>query len=127
MKPVKVGQSVRLSVEARPEHTADALGNRGVTVLSTPALIGFVEAACTRAIRASFDDGEASVGTAVNVAHRAPAPVGATLIIEARVKEVEGNRILFAVEARHGNRLVMEGTHSRAVVNLKRFLGRRGR
>ena len=44
----------------------------------------------------------------------------------ARVLEVDGRSVLFAVEAHDGERKIGEGTHRRGAVNLDAFAKRHG-
>ncbi|HLI12499.1 MAG TPA: thioesterase family protein [Alphaproteobacteria bacterium] len=126
MKPVALGQSHTYRVETTHAHTADALGNKGMTVIATPILIGFLELAAHGCIEPQFEPGEGSVGTFVNVRHLAAAPAGAVVEATATVTEVAGRQVTFAVTAKWNDTLLMEGTHGRAVVNLARFFARLG-
>lgn len=126
MKPVTIGQSHTHRVKTTHAHTADALGNRGVNVVATPVLIGFLEDAAMECLKSAYEDGEGSVGTFVNVCHLAPAPAGAVIEATAEVSAVKGRQVEFAVSARWGEVLLMEGSHGRAVVNLARFFARLG-
>lgn len=126
MKSIATGSSKTLTIATAVHHTASAVGNAGVEVVSTPALILFLEDAAEQAIRQSYDAGEASVGTVVNIRHLAAVPAGATIEAEACVIAVDGRRITFDVAARHGQKLVMTGTHERYVVDLARFLAKQG-
>ena len=54
------------------------------------------------------------VGSEVNVRHLAPTPVGRTVVATARVVEVSGRSLLFAVEAHDGVRKIGEGTTAAA-------------
>lgn len=122
MKPIAVGANGVYRIEPTPAHTASAIGNAGVHVVSTPALIGFLEDASHRAILDCYDAGEVSVGTKVDVEHLAAAPLGQAIDATAEVIAVQGRRVDFKVEARQAGRLVMQGRHQRAVVLLARFL-----
>lgn len=126
MKPLDTTISKTLVITASPAHTASAVGNTGVEVVSTPALILFLEDAAEQAIRHCYDPGEASVGTIVNIRHLAAVPAGATIAADARVTAVEGRRVSFDVEVRHGEKVVMTGKHERHVVELARFLAKQG-
>jgi 2-hydroxychromene-2-carboxylate isomerase/predicted thioesterase len=123
MKPIPIGARASHRILPTAAHTAAAVGNPGVHVVSTPALIGFLEDASHLAIEPYYDSGEASVGTKVEIEHLAPAHVGLPLELSAEVTGVKGRRIDFKVEARQEGRLVMAGRHQRAVVDLARFLG----
>jgi predicted thioesterase len=122
MQAIPPNLSNRIAFTPEERHTASALGNVGVHVVSTPALIGFLELACHQSILPHCDPGEASVGTRVEVDHLAAAFLGTPIIAESRVTAVEGRRIVFEVVARQGDRVVMRGRHGRAVVVLERLL-----
>jgi fluoroacetyl-CoA thioesterase len=83
-----------------------------------------MEIAAGEAIKGHLPVGWATVGSEVNIRHLAPTPVGRTVVATARVIEVVGRSVLFAVEAHDGVRKVGEGTHRRGAVNLESFLKR---
>ena len=126
MKPVAIGQSHTYKVKTTRAHTADALGNKGVNVVATPVLIGFLEIAATECLRPACDDGEGSVGTFVNVRHLAPAPAEVVIEATAVVTAVNGRQVEFALSAKWDKVLLMDGSHGRAVVELARFFARVG-
>jgi fluoroacetyl-CoA thioesterase len=107
-----------------PGHTAAALGNPGVEVVGTPFLIGYLEIAAHSAIFPYCETGGATVGTRIEVNHFAPALPGRPVVTEARVIAVDGRRVLFEVELRQGERLIMKGRHGRAIVDLEKLLAR---
>jgi fluoroacetyl-CoA thioesterase len=121
MKPVPKGASKSSKIEIGHAHTADAFGNKGVTVVATPMLIGFLEGVSHQAIEPYFEPGEGSVGTLVNVRHLAGAPIGAVIEVSAKVIAVEGRAVEFDVEARWNKTLLMTGIHGRVVIDLARF------
>lgn len=122
MKPVVPGTRHRWSIVPPASDTASAIGNPGVDVVSTPALIGYLEMTSHYLIEPHFEDGEASVGTAVNIRHRAAAFPGTQVDCEARLEAVQGRRLIFSVTAHQGGKLIMDGKHERAVVRLDGFL-----
>ncbi len=124
MKPVDRGTAHSYTIATGHEHTAEAFGNVGVPVVGTPALIGFLETAADRCLRPFYEGREGSVGTVVEVAHLAPAPVNATIEARAEVIASEGRRIRFSVAAFDGTTPLMKGIHERVVVDLDRFLGK---
>jgi fluoroacetyl-CoA thioesterase len=124
MKPIPLGLHGDWQVTPGPDHTAAAVGNVGVDVVGTPFLVGYFELAAHHAILPYCEAGEATVGTRIEVDHLAAAVAGRPVIAEARVTSVEGKRILFAVEVRQGERVLMRGWHGRAIVRLDRLLSR---
>lgn len=123
MKPIPPGRSTSYSVVPTSQHLAAAIGNPGVAAVATTALILFIEEACYLAVAPFYEEGEATVGTKVEVEHRAACFAGAPLLCKAEVIGVEGRRIDFAAEITSGDKIVMTGRHQRAIVDLKRFLG----
>ena len=122
MKPIALGASHRRQVTAGPGELASALGNAGVDVVSSPAIIGHLEMACHHVIDPYFDDGEASVGVGFSLRHVAAAFPNRPMDVSAELIAQDGKRFTFRVEARQDGRTVMTGEHERALVQLDRFL-----
>jgi fluoroacetyl-CoA thioesterase len=85
-------------------------------VLATPALIGLMERACAACLQPGLRAGEMSVGVRVAVTHKAPTPIGAQVLAQARWRRTEGALHVFDVEARDAGGIVASGEHARAVV-----------
>ena len=122
MRPLDPGAEGRWQVVPGADDTAAAIGNTGVVVVSSQALIGFLEQASHLAVCQAFEPGEISVGVRVAVDHVGPAYAGQAVDCHARLTAVDGHRLTFAVTATQDGRQVMTGTHVRAVVELERFL-----
>ncbi len=120
---IEVGLVGRVERTVREGDTAHAGGNRGVRVLSTPTLIGWLEDAAGAATAGRLPPGHGEVGVHVDVWHRAAAPVGARVRCEARlVGAIGGRKLTYVVRAEdEGGRLLMDGTLERRVVDLARF------
>ena len=95
-------------------------------VYGTPMMILAMEIASGEAVKGHLPEGWATVGSEVNVRHLAPTPVGRTVVATARVVEIAGRSVLFAVEAHDGVRKIGEGTHRRGAVHVESFLKRAG-
>jgi predicted thioesterase len=113
-----------LTVVVTEEMTAAHFGNDGVEVLATPYIVGLLETASVLAIQAALQPGQATVGTRVDLRHEAATPCGAQVTASARLIEVDGRRLTFAVEARDPLDRLASGIHERVVVDLDRFLER---
>jgi predicted thioesterase len=123
MKAIPLGHVNTMEFVPEERHTASVVGN--AEVVSTPALIGFLEQTSHRAIVPFVEAGEVSVGTRVEVDHLAAAFLGRPVVASATVGGVDGRRITFEIEARQGDKLVMKGRHFRAIVSRDRLLGRK--
>jgi len=126
MRHPRIGKQTSLTIEATEEDSAAVVGNTNVDVVATTSLILFLEAVAAELIDDCCEAGEISVGSAVNVRHLAAAPIGARIKATAKVTAVQGRRIDFAVEAHHGRKTLMIGTHQRVVVNQERFMKQHG-
>jgi predicted thioesterase len=62
-----------------------------------------------------------SVGTIVDIKHLAATPVGAEVILKAKVISVDGRRVMFKVEAQDRLEKIGEGRHERFIINVPRF------
>jgi predicted thioesterase len=119
LEPGMVHEEV-LVVEEK--HTAVHLGSGGVHVLATPILVALMEAASRNLVDPQLDPGYMSVGISLNIKHLAATPMGMRVTARAELESVEGRRLNFKVEAYDEQEKVGEGTHTRAVINLERFL-----
>jgi fluoroacetyl-CoA thioesterase len=93
-------------------------------VFATGFLVGLVEWTCIQALAPHLEAGEQSLGTRVELSHEAPTPVGDTVTVEVTLREVEGRRLLFEVEARDESAVICRGRHERAVIDAERFARR---
>ncbi len=119
-----IGKGLRgeASVIVNESNIASKLGSGSLPVFGTPALIALMERAAVNALRPHLDEGQDSVGVAVNVRHLAATPMGKRVQAEAQVTAVEGNRIVFAVKAYDAVEMVGEGTHERVLVDRDSFM-----
>ena len=107
-----------------PELTVGSHVEGMPPVYATPMMIMLMEKASGAALAGHLPAGWITVGAEVNVRHLAPTPVGRTVTATARVVEVDGRSVLFAVEAEDGVRKIGEGAHRRGAVNLESFAKR---
>lgn len=112
--------SVTLLVE--DVDTAVAMRSGDVPVLATPRLIALAEQASVEAIADALASGTTTVGSAVQVTHLAPTPVGQKVTAEAVLETVEGRRLSFRVSVSDARGLVAAGRITRVIVVRDRFL-----
>jgi len=106
------------------EHTAIHLGSGDVAVLSTPSMILFMESTALELARRHLPEDKTSVGVGVDVRHLRAAPVGAEIEVRAELLSIDGNRLVFWVEAWWGDKKIGHGVHERAIVDKEEFLAR---
>jgi fluoroacetyl-CoA thioesterase len=126
LENVRVSMTGRREIVVTRELTVGHHVDGMPFVYGTPMMIMAMELASGEAVRAHLPPGWATVGSEVNVRHLAPTPMGRTVVATARVIEVSGRSLLFAVLAHDGERVIGDGTHRRGVVNLQSFAKRFG-
>ncbi len=122
--PLAPGLAGQASVTVSADLTAAALGSGNVSAFSTPALIALMEGAAVAALEGRLPAEQTSVGTRLDVRHLAATPVGMTVRAAATLTDVDGRRLVFAVEAHDDVEQVGAGTHERFVVDRARFEAR---
>src|SRR5947199_5613742 len=123
---IELGMTGEATTTVVHENTAAAVGAGGVEVFGTPMMIALMENASWRAVAASLDEGDVTVGSLVNVQHLGATPLGQRVRATAELIEIDGRRLVFQVEAYDEQKKIGQGKHERFVVNLERFLKRIG-
>jgi fluoroacetyl-CoA thioesterase len=122
MRQIPLGAKGTFTLRVLPEHLANQFKDAMLPqVLATPVMILIMENAALNAMRSFLDLGESAIGTAIDVRHLAATPVGHDVLAEAEVIKVEGKRIKFKVSAGDEIEEIGNGTHQRAVINLRSF------
>ena len=122
----KIPLGVRGEVEERVEfkHTLTAHNEALPPVYSTPDMIRLMETAAFHALHPYCEEGELTVGTAINIEHRAAAGIGALVKAEAVLESFDGRFYVLRVSARDERQELGRGTVSRAMISVRNFLDR---
>lgn len=118
------GATARVELTVTDSDTAQAVGSGDVPVLGTPRLLALAEAATVAATATGLPPGMTTVGTRVELDHRAATPVGRTVAALARLTEVDGRRLVFEVVVFEAGTTVAQGRIERALVDRHRFVER---
>ena len=124
MANIPIGTKGEFRLLVTTEVAISFMGTEGARVLSTPHMIGYMERTCRDTLLPLLDAGYDTVGTHVNVAHLAAAPIGMSVTFTVEVIRVDGRRVEFRVEARDEKEKIGEGTHERAIINVAKFATR---
>ncbi len=124
MPSIPLGVKGEQQLLVTSEIAIDFLGLEEARVLGTPWLIGHLEWTARNLVKPYLDPGQDTVGTVVNVRHLAASPIGTQVTFRAIVKNVDGRRISFDVEAVDEVERIAEGTHERFIVDIARFATR---
>jgi len=93
-------------------------------VYSTPDMIRLMETAAFHALQPYCEGDEITVGTSINVEHRAASGIGARVRAEAVLESFDGRFYRVRVTARDEVQEIGRGTVTRAVVSVGKFLER---
>lgn len=118
LQPGLTGEASATVSEAQ---TATALGTGSVRVYSSAGMVALLEAAAVAALEGALPPGRTTVGTRLDVRHTAATPVGMAVTARATLQEVDGRRLVFAVEAWDAVEPIGAGTHERFIVDAERF------
>ena len=121
LEKLMVGMTGRHEVVVTRELTVGGHVEGMPDVYGTPFMILAMEIASGQAVKSHLPAGWVTVGTAVNIRHIAPTPVGRTVVATARVTQIGARSVTFEIEAHDGERKIGDGTHRRSAVHLETF------
>ena len=117
--------ALEVGIERTDEFTVedrlvtDVGGTIGVSVLSTPGMIGMMERTAAILSLENLPEGRATVGFEVCVKHVAAAAEGSNCTVSAKLNEIaEERKLRFDVEVKEGERTIGVGTHERRVIEV---------
>ncbi|MFW9924572.1 MAG: thioesterase family protein [Candidatus Thorarchaeota archaeon] len=120
--PVGTTRTENYTVEEK--HIADFLGSGKVAVLSTPSMILMMEHTAMLHAQEFLPEGWITVGTRVDIRHLKSSRIGSTIVVNVTLKEVDGKRLVYEVEAFDGEDKIGDGNHERFIVNKEKFMSR---
>jgi len=118
--PIGVHGETRETVEFK--HTLTAHHPELPPVYSTPDMIRLMETAAFHALQPYCEGDEITVGTSINVQHRAASGIGAHIQAEAVLESFDGRFYTLRVTARDDVQEIGHGTIGRAIVSVGKFL-----
>jgi fluoroacetyl-CoA thioesterase len=121
-KQIPIGTRGEAQETVEFKHTLTAHHAELPPVYSTPDMIRLMETAGFHALQPYCEGDEISVGTSINIEHRAASSIGAHIKAEAVLESFDGRFYVLRVTARDDVREIGRGTIGRAVVSIGRFL-----
>jgi len=117
--PIGVRGEAQESVELK--HTLTAHHPELPPVYSTPDMIRLMETAAFHALQPYCEGDEITVGTSVNIQHRAVSRIGTRVKAEAVLESFDGRFYTLRVKAHDGKHEIGRGKVGRAVVSVGKF------
>jgi len=121
-REIPIGAKGDASETVEFEHTLTAHHPELPPVYSTPDMIRLMETAAFRALQPYCEDDEITVGTAINIQHRAASGIGAPIKAEAVLESFNGRFYSLRVTANDDTQEIGRGTVGRAVVSIGKFM-----
>ncbi|SRR5712692_1722117 len=123
-KPMPIGARGEAEETVEFKHTLTAYHPELPPVYSTPDMIRLMETAAFNALHPYCEGDEITVGTAINIEHRAASAIGARIRAEAVLESFDGRFYMVRVTAWDDIQEIGRGTVSRAVVSVGKFMAR---
>jgi fluoroacetyl-CoA thioesterase len=123
-KEIPIGARGEAEEVVEFKHTLTAHHPDLPPVYSTPDMIRLMETAAFHALHPYCEGDEITVGTAINIEHRAASGIGAYIKAEAVLESFDGRFYTLCVTARDEVQEIGRGRVNRAVVNLGKFLAK---
>lgn len=123
-KAIPIGARGEAEETVEFQHTLTAHHPGLPPVYSTPDMIRLMETAAFHALQSYCEGDEITVGTSINIEHRAASGIGARIKVEAVLEAFDGRFYTVRVTARDDIQEVGRGTVGRAVVSMGKFLER---
>lgn len=107
-----------------PDRTAASVGSGLLPVYATPAMIALMERTASELVAPFLREGEATVGTSIEVKHLAATPEGMEVRCQCVLTAIDRRRLTFAIEVFDAVGLVGTTTHDRFIVDTARFMAK---
>ena len=121
-KDIPIGARGEAEETVAFEHTLTSHHPELPPVYSTPDMIRLMETAAFHALQPYCEGDEITVGTAINIEHRAASGIGARIKAEAVLESFDGRFYTLRVTARDDAQEIGRGTVGRAVVSVGKFV-----
>jgi len=121
-KEIPLGARGEAAETVEFKHTLTSHHPELPPVYSTPDMIRLMETAAFHALQAYCEGDEITVGTAINIEHRAASGIGARIEAEAVLESFDGRFYTLRVTARDNAQEIGRGTVGRAVISIGKFM-----
>ena len=120
-KAIPIGARGEAAETVEFKHTLTAHHPELPPVYSTPDMIRLMETAAFHALQPYCEGDEITVGTSINIQHRAASGIGAPTRAESVLESFDGRFYTLRVTARDNKQEIGRGTVGRAVVSISKF------
>lgn len=120
---IQINKQFKQNYVVSEYNTAKYMGSGDLNVLATPSLVAFMENAAKTFLNSFLTKDLGSVGSNININHIAPTLVGKKITIQGEITEVIKEKvIIFSLEAFEGDKKIGDASHTRVIINNKKFI-----
>ena len=87
-------------------------------------MVALMEGTASDSVLPYLEEGQGTVGIALNITHDAATPIGMKVWCESELIKVEGRKLTFKVEVFDEKERVGGGTHERFIITTEKFQAR---
>lgn len=106
------------------DKTAAAMGSGTLPVYATPAMIALMEKTAMLSVASELEEGQATVGTLLEISHLAACGLGTKVSCESELVEIDRKRLVFSVTAYNGETVIGKGRHERFIIDTEKFMSK---
>ncbi len=119
---LEVGKKIEFERTVTENDTAAKAASGAIEVFATPFMIAWMEEASLKLVQTDLEENLTTVGTEINIRHLKASLVGAKLKVISILKEIDRKKLVFDVAVYEENTLVGEGSHTRFIIDEKKFI-----
>ena len=118
---MEIGLKASYEIEVTKERSAKEMKSGSLEVYATPSMVALMEFVFCECIKDALEEGQTSVGTALNIKHVSATPVGMKVRCESELIAIDGRALTFSVKVYDEKGLIGEGEHQRFIVDGEKF------
>ena len=118
---LETGIKGKQTVTADASNSAKTMGSGSLDVFATPAMVALMEKTAVASLEEHLEEGQTTVGIALDIKHSAATPLGMTVTCESTLVAVDGRKLTFEVTASDERGVIGSGMHERFIVDAERF------
>ena len=112
----------RIDITVDDSKTAISAGSGTLPVFGTPFVAALMEQTAEESVRPFLDDGQATVGTKLELNHTAATVVGRSCYCESELIEVDRRRLVFNLAVFDDGGQVADAKHERFIIDVEKFM-----
>lgn len=119
---LEIGITGKKEIVVTPEMSAAKVGSGLLDVFATPMMIALLEETCHTSVSSYLEEGQATVGTKIDVEHLAATPIGMKVYCQSELTAIDRRKLTFSVTIFDEKEKIGCGTHERFIVNSDKFM-----